>query len=58
MIWTMYRGRADCENRIKEIKEDFGFDSFNMKDFAATEAALNFVVIAYNLMSLFKQAVL
>lgn len=58
MIWTMYRGRADCENRIKEIKEDFGFDSFNMNDFAATEAALNFVIIAYNLMSLFKQAVL
>lgn len=58
IVWTMYRGRADCENRIKEIKEDFGFDSFNMKDFAATEAALNFVIIAYNLMSLFKQAVL
>lgn len=58
MVWTMYRGRADCENRIKEIKEDFGFDSFNMNAFAATEAALNFVIIAYNLMSLFKQAVL
>jgi Transposase DDE domain group 1 len=58
MVWKMYRGRADCENRIKEIKEDFGFDNFNMQDFAATEAALNFVVIAYNIMSLFKQAVL
>ncbi len=58
MVWAMYRGRADCENRIKEIKEDFGFDNFNMQDFAATEAALNFVVVAYNLMSLFKQAVL
>jgi DDE family transposase len=58
MVWKMYRGRADCENRIKEIKEDFGFDSFNMQDFSATEAALNFVVVAYNLMSLFKQAVL
>lgn len=58
MVWNMYRGRADCENRIKEIKEDFGFDNFNMQDFAATEAALNFVVVAYNIMSLFKQAVL
>lgn len=58
MVWNMYRGRADCENRIKEIKADFGFDSFNMQDFAATEAALNFVVVAYNIMSLFKQAVL
>jgi hypothetical protein len=58
IVWDMYRGRADCENRIKEIKEDFGFDHFNMQDFAATEAALNFVVVAYNIMSLFKQAVL
>jgi hypothetical protein len=58
VVWNLYKGRADCENRIKELKADFGFDSFNMQDFAATEAALNFVVIAYNIMSLFKQAVL
>ena len=58
VVWNMYKGRADCENRIKELKADFGFDNFNMQDFAATEAALNFVVIAYNIMSLFKQAVL
>lgn len=58
MVWNTYKGRADCENRIKELKADFGFDSFNMQNFAATEAALNFVIIAYNIMSLFKQAVL
>lgn len=58
MIWNMYRGRADCENRIKELKQDFGFSQFNTNEFAATEAALNFVVVAYNIMSLFKQAVL
>jgi hypothetical protein len=58
MVWDMYRGRADRENRIKEIKHDLGFSNFNMQDFAATEAALNFVVMAYNIMSLFKQAVL
>lgn len=58
IIWNMYKGRADCENRIKELKQDFGFENFNMQDFAATEAALNFIIIAYNIMSLFKQAVL
>ena len=58
VIWDMYKGRADCENRIKELKEDFGFSNFNTQDFAATEAALNFIAIAYNIMSLFKQAVL
>ncbi|MDA0194783.1 MAG: IS1380 family transposase [Bacteroidetes bacterium] len=58
MVWNMYRGRADCENRIKELKEDFGFDNFNMQNFAATEATLNFIIIAYNIMSLFKQSVM
>ncbi len=58
IIYDMYRGRADCENRIKEIKYDFGAENFNMRNFWGTEAALNFVMIAYNLMSLFRQAVL
>lgn len=57
-IWRLYRGRGDAENRIKELKYDFGFDSFNLKDFYATEAALTFVMIAYNLMALFRTFVL
>ena len=57
-VWRTYRGRADCENRIKELKADFGLDAFNMRDFWATEAALGFAMLAYNLMSLFRQAVL
>ena len=32
-IWRLYRGRGDAENTIKELKYDFGFDSFNLKDF-------------------------
>jgi hypothetical protein len=57
-VWRLYRGRSDSENRIKEIKYDFGFDSFNLKDFYATEAALIFGMIAYNLMSIFRMFVL
>ena len=57
-IWKLYRGRAEAENRIKELKYDFGFDSFNLKNFYATEAALIFVMIAYNLMALFRTFVL
>jgi hypothetical protein len=57
-VWRTYRGRADCENRIKELKADFGLDAFNLKDFWATEAALGFAMLAYNLMSLFRQAVM
>lgn len=58
MVWGLYRERSDAENRIKELKEDFGIDSFNVHDFFATEAALNWVIMAYNLMSLFRQAIL
>jgi hypothetical protein len=57
-IWRLYRGRGDAENRIKELKYDFGFDSFNLKGFYATEAALTFAMIAYNLMALFRTFVL
>ncbi|MEQ1583752.1 MAG: transposase [Candidatus Nitrotoga sp.] len=57
-IWRFYRGRADCENRIKELKADLSLDSFNINDFYATEATLGFAMLLYNLMSLFRQAVL
>ena len=57
-LWRLYRGRADCENRIKELKYDFGGENLNLKDFWATEAALLTVMMAYNLMSLFRQGVM
>ncbi len=56
--WRLYRGRADCENRIKELKADFGLDSFVLRDFWATEAALGVAMLAYNLMSMFRHAVM
>jgi hypothetical protein len=56
MVYDIYRNRADAENRIKEVKYDFGAESFNTRQFLATEATLNFVMLAYNLMSLFRQA--
>ncbi len=57
-VSELYRGRADAENRIKELKYDFGMDSFNLNDFWATEAAFRFILMAYNIMSLFRQVVL
>ncbi|OWP85726.1 hypothetical protein BWK60_12590, partial [Flavobacterium covae] len=51
-MWRFYRGRGHAENKIKELKYDFIFDNFNLKDFFPTEAALIFTMIAYNLMSL------
>jgi Transposase DDE domain group 1 len=54
-IWEQYKGRGDSENRIKELKEDFGVEGFCMDNFCATETAMRFVMVAYNLMSLFRQ---
>lgn len=58
LVWQSYRMRADAENRIKELKYDFGSDSFNQQNFWATEAALHLVMMAYNFVSLFRQVVL
>lgn len=57
-MWRIYRGRANAKNRIKELKYDFGFDRFNLNGFYATEAALTFAMIAYNLMALFRTFIL
>lgn len=57
-VWMLYRNRADAENRIKELKEDFALASFCMQKFEATETALNWIMVAYNLMSLFRIAIL
>ena len=53
-IWEQYKRRGDAENRIKELKEDFGVQGFCMDNFCATETAMRFVMVAYNLMSLFR----
>jgi len=63
-VWRLYRGRADCvdlgfcQNRIKELKADFGLGSFVLRDFWATEAALGVTMLSYNLMSVFRHAVM
>ena len=57
-VWRLYRGRANAENQIKELKYDFGLDKMNVRGFDATEASMNFIMVAYNLMSLFKQVVI
>ncbi len=57
-VWRLYRARAVCENQIKELKYDYAADKINQHSFDATETTLNFIMIAYNLMSLFKQVVI
>lgn len=56
-VYNIYNTRADAENRIKELKYDFGLDNFALDKFYATEAAHRFMLVAYNIMALFKHEV-
>lgn len=58
VIYDSYRGRADSENRIKELKNDFSLDEFVSHNFWATEACGCLIVMAYNFMSLFRHALI
>ena len=57
-VWRLYRGRANCENRIKELKYDYSLDKLNQESFQGTEASLRLMAMAYNFLSLFKQLVI
>lgn len=58
LIWELYRHRAEAETQIRELKESYGLDGFCCEDFGATEAAFRWVCTAYNLMSLYKIALI
>jgi len=58
LIWNIYKQRADAENQIKELKYDYGMEGFCSETFSATEAAFRWVMVAYNLMSMFKQKII
>jgi Transposase DDE domain group 1 len=57
-VRQLYLGRADSENRIKELLQDFAISGFVSQKFWATEAAFRMALCAYNLMSLFRQLTL
>jgi hypothetical protein len=52
--WQFYNSRADSENRLKELKEDFGADGFCLQSFNGTEAAFRLICFLFNLIAHFK----
>jgi len=54
-VWRTYNGRADCENRIKELGAQFGLRGLCCKRFWATEAAHQLAIASYNLCVLFQR---
>lgn len=55
-VWRTYNGRADTENRLKELKHGFGADGFCSRRFWATEAVLRAICLLYNLVETFQGA--
>jgi len=58
IITRMYSGRAETENRIKELKEDLSLDGFCLQSFDATDAAFRTGCVLYNLLAGFRETVL
>jgi hypothetical protein len=48
-VWRRYNGRADLENRIKELGEQFGITRLCVAKFWGTEALHHLAIAAYNL---------
>jgi hypothetical protein len=48
-VWRRYLGRADVENRIKELGAQFGIRGLCCQSFWATEAMYHLAIAAYNL---------
>jgi hypothetical protein len=48
-VWRRYNGRADLENRIKELGEQFGIKRLCVQSFWGTEALHHLAIAAYNL---------
>jgi hypothetical protein len=57
-VWREYRPRANDENVNKELKEGYGFDSFCLHSFYATEAVMIMnALVFHNLICLLNQKV-
>ena len=48
-VWREYNGRADVENRIKELGDQFGIKRLCVANFWGTEAMHHLAIAAYNL---------
>jgi hypothetical protein len=55
LLWQSYAGRSNLENAIKESKLGFGLEALPSKRFAANQAYVGLVFLAYNLVNWFKR---
>ncbi len=56
-VYRTYNGRADFENRIKELKAGCGLEGFCMNSFTATECVLRTLCLVHNLVQHFQDKI-
>lgn len=56
-VWRFYHHRSDCENRLKELKEDCAANGFCLRSFDGTDATFRLVCFLFNLVALFQHEV-
>ena len=56
VVWRRYNGRADLENRIKELGDQFGIKRLCVGSFWGTEALHHLAILAYNLCVLLQRS--
>jgi len=47
-IWRHCRPRFNDENVIKDLKDGYGFESFNVNNFWAIEAVLTMIALVFH----------
>lgn len=53
-VWYFYRGRADIENRIKELKYDFSLSQIPTRVFLANQGHMQLLLMDYDLFRWFQ----
>jgi hypothetical protein len=57
-VWRDYDGRAEVEQRLRELKDDLHADGFALRSFYGSEAAFLSVLCLYNLLGEFQRVTL
>jgi len=54
-VWYFYKGRANIEKHIRELKEDFALAKIPTKTFQANQMYFHLLLLAYNIVNWFKR---
>jgi len=54
-VWYFYKGRANIEKHIRELKEDYALAKIPTRSFQANQMYFHLLVLAYNIINWFRR---